>query len=244
MLGEGGAFPARVRIYSSAGTLPGGVIFDQDDIVATNGNDFNAPLAEPPVLGPGTYWLSVSAPSSWSWTNSKSDTGSPAAWQNPSGLLRLTPVPGCGTTWTARSTCYPGSAAEPGQAFKLIGPPPAPTNPGPKPSNDFTIGSFKQNKNGTATLGVRVPGPGRLVLSGKGLTTSELNAPAAGLVPLFVQAAGKTAKKLRKGGKAKVTATVSFTPTGGDPATRGKALTLKGKKKKKKKKKGRAGSSK
>ncbi|MFI5025780.1 MAG: choice-of-anchor R domain-containing protein [Solirubrobacterales bacterium] len=225
VLGAGGSFKTHVRIYSNAGGLPGTVLFAEDEITPTNkGTDFNSPLATPPVLGPGTYWVSVAAPAFWSWRNSTSTSGYPAVWQNPSGEFSLGPNEGCGKTWTARTACFPESASEPDQAFRLVGPEPALI----KPSNLFSFGKLKLNrKKGNATLAVKVPGPGALRLSGKGLKASKAIAPAAGTVKLKLKAAGKAKKKLKATGKAKVRAKVTFTPTGGDPATKSRAVKLK-----------------
>jgi hypothetical protein len=106
------------------------------------------------------------------------------------------------------------------------------------PTNAFSFGKLKRNtQNGTATLTVDVPGPGKLTLGGKGVqpqrsTASSLGAPAravsaAGAVKLTVKATGKAKKKLRKTGKAKVKAKVTFTPTGGSPASKSETVKLK-----------------
>jgi hypothetical protein len=106
------------------------------------------------------------------------------------------------------------------------------------PSNAFSFGKLKRNThNGTATLTVDVPGPGKLTLSGKGvfpqrpiasrLGTRARAVSTAGPVKLTVKATGKAKKKLRKTGKAKVNVKVTFTPTGGSPASKSKTVKLK-----------------
>ena len=106
------------------------------------------------------------------------------------------------------------------------------------PSNAFSFGKLKRNtQNGTATLTVDVPGPGKLTLGGKGVVpqrpiASSLGARAravsgAGPVKLIVKATGKAKKKLRKTGKAKVKVKVTFTPTGGSAASKSKTVKLK-----------------
>lgn len=96
------------------------------------------------------------------------------------------------------------------------------------PSNLIKLGKLKLNrKKGTATLAVTVPGPGKLVLSGKGLKKVTKAAKKAGLVSLLVKAVGKAQKSLAKVGKAKLKAKVTFTPTGGTAASKTKSLTLK-----------------
>ena len=111
-----------------------------------------------------------------------------------------------------------------------------------RPSNLISIGKKPRfdKKRGTAVMSVEVPGPGELVLSGKGIKgepgaarvrAAARPVDAAGTVELTVKPDAKTKKKLKKKGKAKVTANVTFTPTGGDPSTETKKLKLKLKKK-------------
>jgi len=222
--GDPSSLQTYVRIYADAGGVPGGLLFQQDAIQATNGPSYNSPLSNAPPLGPGTYWVSVAAPAFWGWLNSSTQVGNPATWQNPSGLYG--PTAGCGKTWTTRTTCFPESASEPDQAFRLIGSQAAVVQP--KPSNQFSFGPLKRNvKKGIGTLAVKVPGPGTIALSGKGLKKSKASTSAAGTVKLKLKAAGKAQKKLKEKGKVKLKANVTFTPTGGDPATKSKSLTLK-----------------
>ena len=105
------------------------------------------------------------------------------------------------------------------------------------PPNQFSIGKVKHHKdNGTATLPVNVPAPGRLTLRGKGLKhrrPARAAAPhlartvhAAGRVKLLVRAKGKAARRLRRHGTVKVTAKITFTPTGGNANTQRKRLQL------------------
>lgn len=104
------------------------------------------------------------------------------------------------------------------------------------PSNLIKIGKKPKfdKKKGTAVMSVEVPGPGELVLSGKGIKGEPGGArvrgarpvDAAGTVKLKVKPDGKTKKKLKKKGEAKVTAKVTFTPTGGTPNTVTKKLKL------------------
>ena len=82
-------------------------------------------------------------------------------------------------------------------------------------------------KAGTATLTLEVPGPGVVVLSGPGIKGLRKTAKAAGPLALVVRPTAKTAKKLKRDGKAKVIATVAFTPSGGTPHAETKTLTLK-----------------
>jgi len=74
----------------------------------------------------------------------------------------------------------------------------------------------------TGSTGVR-----DLSSAGKGLKTSKAVAAAAGTVKLKLKATGKAKKKLKEKGKVKLKAKVTFTPTGGDPATKFRSLKLK-----------------
>ncbi|HEU4737122.1 MAG TPA: hypothetical protein VFS48_08880 [Solirubrobacterales bacterium] len=98
---------------------------------------------------------------------------------------------------------------------------------------DFSVNAtvgFKKvtfnRRKGTATLRVAVTGAGRLDLYGKGVT----NVPrrkAAGTVKLVVRAGGKAKIKLANTGKAKVKATIAYTPEGGKAIKRRKTIVLK-----------------
>jgi hypothetical protein len=96
------------------------------------------------------------------------------------------------------------------------------------PSNVFTLSYAKYDKrHGTARLNLRLPNPGTLVLSGKGVrsangpSTRSIGAP--GPVKLLIGAKGPQRKRLARTGRVKVRATVTFTPTGGSP----RSLSLK-----------------
>jgi len=113
-------------------------------------------------------------------------------------------------------------------------PPPAQTAPvvpiaaPAKPSNKIKFGKLKLNKKmGTATLIVKVPGPGSLILKGNGLKKVKRVAKKASSMKLPVALVGKAKKKLNKAGKAKVKAKLTFSPTGGSAGTQAKQLTLK-----------------
>ena len=106
--------------------------------------------------------------------------------------------------------------------------------PGPPPSHHFDFGKPKRDrKKGTAKLPVKLPGPGKLKLEGKGLVKQSKAAPRsihvdeAGTVKLLVKAKNNKKHKLKKHGKVAVKAEVTFTPTGGTAKTKTKTLTLK-----------------
>lgn len=98
---------------------------------------------------------------------------------------------------------------------------------GATPSNAFKFRKLKRNKKaGTAKLQVEVPGPGRLVLSGKKVKKFTRDAKGAGTFALKVIPKAKLARSLRSKGTARTSVRVTFTPTGGTANTRSKALKL------------------
>ena len=96
------------------------------------------------------------------------------------------------------------------------------------PSNAFKFGRLKRNKaRGTAVLSVTVPGPGTIALAGKGIVAKPAKPiAAAGVVKLQIKAKGRARRKLDRVGKAKVTAKVTYTPTGGAANTQAKTAKL------------------
>ncbi len=102
----------------------------------------------------------------------------------------------------------------------------------------FKIGREKlYPRKGTAKLKVRVPGPGRLSLRGKGLAKQRPLRVArdavtlgrkvkGGKVRLLVKPKGKAKRRLDRRGKTKIKGRVTFTPTGGSPSTQVKYLKL------------------
>ena len=89
------------------------------------------------------------------------------------------------------------------------------------PVGEPSFGKVKLNKKkGTATLPVSVPGAGKVALKQTSTVTGATKtANAAGTVKLTVKARGKAKKALKKKGKLNVRASVTFTPTGGQPIT-------------------------
>jgi hypothetical protein len=108
----------------------------------------------------------------------------------------------------------------------------------PCKDRNFSFGKLKRNKKkGTATLPVDVPGPGTLVLTGKGLVKQRLGAAsragalaktvnAAGRVKLKVKAKGKKRRRLDATGTVTVMAKITYTPTGGVSNTKAKRIKL------------------
>jgi DNA-binding beta-propeller fold protein YncE len=98
---------------------------------------------------------------------------------------------------------------------------------------DFSVNAtvgFKKvtfnRKKGTATLRIALTGAGRLDLFGKGVANVSRK-KATGTVKLVVRSSGKARIKLKNTGKAKVKATVSYTPEGGKAIKRRKTIVLK-----------------
>jgi hypothetical protein len=99
--------------------------------------------------------------------------------------------------------------------------------PPPCKANAITLGKPKLvKKRGIALVPVSVPGPGTLLLGGAGVAPTSTTVSAAGTVSLRVKASGPKKKRLRKTGKAKLTLSVTFTPTGGVANTQPKTVTL------------------
>jgi glycine rich protein len=103
-----------------------------------------------------------------------------------------------------------------------------------KPPNGIKFEQLRKFKRrGTALLTLELPGPGTLLLSGKGLLLPKGFSPAGtkalsarGEVGLLIKVKGKRKRKLDRIGRVKVRAAVTFTPTGGDPSTFERRITL------------------
>jgi hypothetical protein len=94
------------------------------------------------------------------------------------------------------------------------------------PSNHFKFGKLKRNKrNGTATLTVIVPDPGKLKLAGHNLKSASKRVKGS-RAKLPIRAKAKTKVTLADKGQAAVKAAVTFKPAGGKPRTERKRLKL------------------
>jgi hypothetical protein len=98
----------------------------------------------------------------------------------------------------------------------------------------FTVNAIRRNKKiGTATLTVTVPFAGELTGAGKGIkvanaAVNSMTVSAPGSVQLLIKARGrKKKKKLNSTGKVKVKPKITYTPTGGEPATKSLKVKLK-----------------
>ena len=139
------------------------------------------------------------------------------------------PAGGSTTLRFAYAQAYTSSEVEAlvQQAESSFRPPPPPPAPVVAPSNSFKFGKLKLNKRkGTAKLQVILPGAGTIFLSGKQIKTVKRGVSAAGTVSLMIRPTGGLAHKLKITGKAKATAKVTFTPTGGSAKTETKRLKL------------------
>ena len=96
------------------------------------------------------------------------------------------------------------------------------------PDNGFTLGGItKDRRHGTATLTATTTNPGIVTMSGKGLKKRAAKSLAvAGAVTFQLATVGKTLRKLARKKTARVTANVTFSPSGGDPSTQALRLTL------------------
>jgi hypothetical protein len=98
----------------------------------------------------------------------------------------------------------------------------------PATANVFSFGKVKRNrKKGTAKLPVNVPDRGELDLAKtKKVKPQGKRAPEEGKVKLTIKPRRRSKRALRKKGKAKVRAEVTYTPDGGDPNTESKRIKL------------------
>lgn len=80
---------------------------------------------------------------------------------------------------------------------------------------------------GTATLKVKVPGAGKVTISGKGVKKAKKKAKKKGTVKLTIKPTGATASRLAQAGTAKTKVKVTFKPTSGVAVSKKKSVTLK-----------------
>jgi hypothetical protein len=93
--------------------------------------------------------------------------------------------------------------------------------------NLFGFRELKLDRSrGTASLGVKVPGPGRLRLRGKGVKSVERHPEAAGIISLPIRPRHRTRRALDREGKARVRVRVTYEPTNGGPHTKTKGIEL------------------
>ena len=101
------------------------------------------------------------------------------------------------------------------------------------PTNTITVGKTAlSKKKGTATLNLTLPNPGDLSASGNGVKASSTGvrtskSVSAGPAQILIKAKGKKKRKLNETGKVKLNVAVTYTPTGGEPATQSLKVKLK-----------------
>lgn len=89
------------------------------------------------------------------------------------------------------------------------------------PTNAFSVEGVKRDRRaGTATLALRLPNPGVVTLTGKGLKTKRPSKTTfvVGTVSFWIASSGKRRRALNRTGRALIPMAATFTPTGGDPA--------------------------
>lgn len=107
------------------------------------------------------------------------------------------------------------------------------------PSNAFSVTKKAiSSKNGKATISLKLPGAGKVVMVGKAKKGKKtinvgkvtLNAARAGSFKLTLNPSGAAKKMLKSTGSLKVNLQITFTPTGGSAKASKTAVTLKLKK--------------
>jgi hypothetical protein len=101
--------------------------------------------------------------------------------------------------------------------------------PPPAPDNSFTIGKLKRKR-----LKLTLPGPGEIEIADAAIKAKlrrlkpiGATAPAAGELTVGLKLNAKAKRLLRRDGKVKAKASVTFTPTGGTANAQGKRLKFK-----------------
>jgi DNA-binding beta-propeller fold protein YncE len=93
--------------------------------------------------------------------------------------------------------------------------------------NLFGLRELKLDRSrGTASLGVKVPGPGRLRLRGKRVDSVQRYPEVAGIISLPIRPRYRTRRVLDREGKARVRVRVTYEPTNGGPHTKTKRIEL------------------
>jgi hypothetical protein len=96
------------------------------------------------------------------------------------------------------------------------------------PANKFRFAGLVKNRgNGTAVLFVRVPGPGKVILKGRGVRRLSRGAQRAMRVRLPIKPKVRLKRFLKKHGKGRVRVEVTFRPVGGTPSSLEKPILLK-----------------
>ena len=142
--------------------------------------------------------------------------------------LRFTPsLAGADTITAAYSGDVMHAASSGAASLTVLAPPSSFVPPLAKPSNSFSLSRAKLNtRNGSATLTATVPGAGTLLLTGRGTKQLTRVVSHSGTVKLTIKGQPNTQRRLGRTGKATITVRIAYTPTGGDPNTQSRKLTL------------------
>jgi DNA-binding beta-propeller fold protein YncE len=120
-----------------------------------------------------------------------------------------------------------GTAAPPCTDEPAVVPISAPAVPVLRVSNRIRFNGLRLNRrSGTAVLFVRVPGPGRAILHGRGVRRLARGARRAMRVRLPIKPKLRLKRYLKEHGKAKIRVEVTFKPDGGIPKTIEKVVVL------------------
>jgi hypothetical protein len=97
----------------------------------------------------------------------------------------------------------------------------------PVPSNRIRFaGLVKNRRNGSAVLFVRVPGPGRVILKGRGVRRLARSTRRAMRVRLPIKPKVRLRHFLKRHGKGRIRVEVTFRPVGGEPRSIEKVIVL------------------
>jgi len=175
----------------------------------------------------------------WSFGDGKSaaDAGpTPSHTYSAPGTYRatvtLTDSEGCSTAFvfTGITAFCNGSALASATTTVQVAAPPGnagPTPPAPSPSDAFKLGRLHRAKRrGIARLAVWAPGPGTVLLRGKGVRTVERAATGARRLTLLVRLKRGAIAVLKRRGRLRVRVRVTFSPDAGAPETLARSLTL------------------
>lgn len=113
-----------------------------------------------------------------------------------------------------------------------VAPPPPPPAPAPErvrrpPSNRFRVESIVRNRRrGVATVRIRVPGPGRLRLTGHRVRAVSRRPAGSTTTAIPLRPRSGAARALRRAGRLRVGVTIAFVPRGGIARYESRAITL------------------
>ncbi len=193
-----------VKFYANSGTLPGAEFYSTAAQAAagTAYPDFNLPIKAAPVLGPGTYWLSIQArldgvafanPQQWFWRESSEGAGSPPAFKNPGDGFGASCL-----VFTVKSSCPlpnvppPGSSPHtaPGQSFAIDG---------SSTAAKFVVSKARPKSHGRLALTVNAPNIGKLVAKSRQMKGATKTLTKVGGVQLTMKPTPKTKAALADG---------------------------------------------